>query len=134
MQAGFGSVHPFRPGRGGGAGGVPLHPALAYVIQVVGMDAAEKMAAEGSVKQCKCKNSSCLKLYCDCFAHGVYCVGCSCLNCLNTVEHYAEVFLSFFLLFFFLFFFFFFFFFSFFFFFLSFFLSFFFFFFFTHLL
>ncbi|XP_050214777.1 protein tesmin/TSO1-like CXC 7 [Mercurialis annua] len=38
-------------------------------------------------KQCNCKNSKCLKLYCECFAAGVYCNGCNCLNCRNNVEH-----------------------------------------------
>ncbi|KAM7275064.1 hypothetical protein ACFE04_016930 [Oxalis oulophora] len=37
-------------------------------------------------KQCNCKNSRCLKLYCECFAAGVYCDGCNCSNCQNNVE------------------------------------------------
>ncbi|XP_024538053.1 protein tesmin/TSO1-like CXC 6 [Selaginella moellendorffii] len=38
-------------------------------------------------KQCNCKNSRCLKLYCECFASGVYCDGCNCLNCWNNSEN-----------------------------------------------
>ncbi|KAI0488104.1 hypothetical protein KFK09_027931 [Dendrobium nobile] len=38
-------------------------------------------------KQCNCRNSKCLKLYCECFASGVYCNGCSCTNCSNNVEN-----------------------------------------------
>ncbi|KAF3454344.1 hypothetical protein FNV43_RR04791 [Rhamnella rubrinervis] len=35
-------------------------------------------------KRCNCKRSKCLKLYCECFAAGLYCVGpCSCQDCLN---------------------------------------------------
>jgi hypothetical protein len=34
-------------------------------------------------KQCNCKNSQCLKLYCECFASGRYCDGCNCQNCCN---------------------------------------------------
>lgn len=35
-------------------------------------------------KQCNCKNSRCLKLYCECFASGVYCnPNCNCSNCCN---------------------------------------------------
>ncbi len=34
-------------------------------------------------KQCNCKNSRCLKLYCECFASGRYCDGCNCHNCCN---------------------------------------------------
>jgi hypothetical protein len=38
-------------------------------------------------KPCNCKNSRCLKLYCDCFASGVYCNGCNCRNCHNNKDH-----------------------------------------------
>ncbi|KAG6551091.1 hypothetical protein Mapa_007326 [Marchantia paleacea] len=38
-------------------------------------------------KQCNCKNSRCLKLYCECFASGTYCDGCNCVNCCNNVEN-----------------------------------------------
>ncbi|KAM7515330.1 hypothetical protein LguiA_004913 [Lonicera macranthoides] len=40
-------------------------------------------------KQCNCKHSRCLKLYCECFATGVYCDGCNCVNCHNTVANEA---------------------------------------------
>ncbi|KAH7301993.1 hypothetical protein KP509_23G051600 [Ceratopteris richardii] len=40
-------------------------------------------------KQCNCKNSRCLKLYCECFASGTYCDGCNCVNCYNNVENEA---------------------------------------------
>lgn len=33
---------------------------------------------------CNCQKSKCLKLYCDCFAAGVYCEGCNCRDCMNT--------------------------------------------------
>ncbi|XP_039025924.1 protein tesmin/TSO1-like CXC 7 [Hibiscus syriacus] len=38
-------------------------------------------------KQCGCKQSKCLKLYCDCFASGEYCNGCICCDCCNNVEN-----------------------------------------------
>lgn len=38
-------------------------------------------------KQCNCKHSRCLKLYCECFAMGIYCDGCNCVNCHNNVEN-----------------------------------------------
>ncbi len=39
-------------------------------------------------KACNCKNSKCLKLYCECFASGSYCsVSCNCQGCQNN-EHY----------------------------------------------
>ncbi|KAI5400758.1 hypothetical protein KIW84_065569, partial [Lathyrus oleraceus] len=38
----------------------------------------------GACNNCKCRKTQCLKLYCSCFAAGVYCTGpCSCQNCLN---------------------------------------------------
>lgn len=36
---------------------------------------------------CNCQKSRCLKLYCDCFAAGVYCEGCNCVECLNTAAN-----------------------------------------------
>ncbi|XP_006656939.2 protein tesmin/TSO1-like CXC 7 isoform X2 [Oryza brachyantha] len=38
-------------------------------------------------KHCNCKNSQCLKLYCECFAAGLYCDGCHCKQCGNKVEN-----------------------------------------------
>ncbi|KAF9605084.1 hypothetical protein IFM89_013754 [Coptis chinensis] len=39
-------------------------------------------------KRCNCKKSKCLKLYCECFAAGVYCVEpCSCQDCFNKPVH-----------------------------------------------
>ncbi|KAL8498015.1 hypothetical protein ACS0TY_021383 [Phlomoides rotata] len=40
-------------------------------------------------KQCNCKHSRCLKLYCECFASGVFCDGCNCVNCHNNAENEA---------------------------------------------
>ncbi|XP_024026990.1 protein tesmin/TSO1-like CXC 5 [Morus notabilis] len=40
-------------------------------------------------KQCNCRHSRCLKLYCECFASGIYCDGCNCINCYNNVENEA---------------------------------------------
>ncbi|KAF8016746.1 hypothetical protein BT93_H2082 [Corymbia citriodora subsp. variegata] len=43
---------------------------------------------DGACKRCNCKKSKCLKLYCECFAAGVYCIEpCSCLDCLNKPIH-----------------------------------------------
>ncbi|XP_052207866.1 protein tesmin/TSO1-like CXC 3 isoform X2 [Diospyros lotus] len=46
-------------------------------------------AGEGEgCKRCNCKKSKCLKLYCECFAAGVYCVEpCSCQDCFNKLIH-----------------------------------------------
>ncbi|KAL9405753.1 hypothetical protein Peur_002725 [Populus x canadensis] len=39
-------------------------------------------------RRCNCKKSRCLKLYCECFAAGIYCLDtCSCVNCINKPEY-----------------------------------------------
>jgi hypothetical protein len=38
-------------------------------------------------KTCNCRNSRCLKLYCECFASGQYCYGCNCQSCFNNPEN-----------------------------------------------
>eukprot|EP01041_Mallomonas_annulata_P011734 gene11734-24613_t len=40
-------------------------------------------------RQCNCKRSNCLKLYCECFANGVYCnpKKCNCNSCFNNSEN-----------------------------------------------
>ncbi|KAK9735278.1 hypothetical protein RND81_04G195700 [Saponaria officinalis] len=41
-----------------------------------------------SCKRCNCKRSKCLKLYCECFAAGLYCVEpCNCQDCFNKPAH-----------------------------------------------
>jgi len=44
------------------------------------------------IGRCTCKKSSCLKLYCQCFANSVYCSSedCRCTNCYNSM-HYNEM-------------------------------------------
>ncbi|KAG6526808.1 hypothetical protein ZIOFF_016809 [Zingiber officinale] len=43
-------------------------------------------------KRCNCKKSKCLKLYCECFAAGVYCSEpCSCQECVNKPVHEETV-------------------------------------------
>ena len=37
--------------------------------------------------KCTCKNSNCLKFYCECFANGKTCQNCLCCNCQNTIEY-----------------------------------------------
>jgi len=38
-------------------------------------------------RHCNCKNSKCLKLYCECLAHGEYCDDrCNCCDCHNNVQ------------------------------------------------
>lgn len=43
-------------------------------------------------RRCKCKNSRCLKLYCECFRAGRHCgPDCECICCHNNLAHAAEV-------------------------------------------
>ncbi|KAI4378861.1 hypothetical protein MLD38_016285 [Melastoma candidum] len=43
-------------------------------------------------KRCNCKKSKCLKLYCECFAAGVYCIEpCACQGCFNKPIHEETV-------------------------------------------
>ncbi|KAH8491081.1 hypothetical protein H0E87_023280 [Populus deltoides] len=53
----------------------------------------QKLENQGaSRKRCNCKRSKCLKLYCECFAAGLYCIEpCSCLDCFNNPGHEGTV-------------------------------------------
>lgn len=56
---------------------------------------AEAAESPGTVpsarmRKCNCRNSRCLKLYCDCFAGGKLCDGCNCVNCHNTESLVVE--------------------------------------------
>jgi len=65
---------------------VKASPAVATpVVQAAGGP------APAGPKRCNCKNSKCLKLYCDCFKTGTYCNGCMCRDCKNTEEHESIV-------------------------------------------
>ncbi|GMP60782.1 hypothetical protein CsSME_00023502 [Camellia sinensis var. sinensis] len=45
---------------------------------------SEQAEESDACKRCNCKKSKCLKLYCECFAAGLYCVEpCSCQDCFN---------------------------------------------------
>ena len=49
----------------------------------------QQQSGFGAQKHCNCKNSRCLKLYCECFASGRYCDHCNCQNCCNNRDHEA---------------------------------------------
>ncbi|AES76818.2 putative transcription factor Tesmin family [Medicago truncatula] len=87
-----------------GVGGLPMPvPAQVQTLQHssvrVGKQESPKPRSrpnfevkEGTPKkqrQCNCKHSKCLKLYCECFASGIYCDGCNCVNCFNNVDNEA---------------------------------------------
>ena len=48
-------------------------------------------SSDDETTKCNCKNSSCLKMYCECFAKQVFCQGdCRCQNCFNTFHYKKE--------------------------------------------
>ncbi|CAF1166446.1 unnamed protein product [Adineta ricciae] len=50
----------------------------------------EHLPVQYQRKPCNCTKSMCLKLYCDCFANGLNCQNCACLNCHNDARHEEE--------------------------------------------
>ena len=54
------------------------------------MAVASGASAKSLGKKCNCKNSKCLKLYCECFASGRYCDDCNCFLCKNSPESAHE--------------------------------------------
>ncbi len=54
---------------------------------VVGTSQAPGTQQNNGRKNCNCKNSRCLKLYCECFASGEYCKNCNCNGCCNNIEN-----------------------------------------------
>lgn len=50
----------------------------------------EKEEEKKKTHKCNCKKSRCLKLYCECFANGEYCIGCSCQDCANVLQNEKE--------------------------------------------
>lgn len=45
---------------------------------------------QASKNLCSCKNTQCIKLYCECFRNNKYCIDCSCVNCFNLPD-YEEI-------------------------------------------
>jgi protein lin-54 len=45
------------------------------------------LVSKSGKRGCNCKNSKCLKLYCECFSLGEYCYNCNCSNCSNNAEN-----------------------------------------------
>ncbi|KAJ8756199.1 hypothetical protein K2173_024746 [Erythroxylum novogranatense] len=48
----------------------------------------KRAKSEIESKRCSCRRSRCLKLYCECFAAGLYCLeSCTCENCFNSTGY-----------------------------------------------
>ena len=64
-----------------------------YPLYITDTKMTEKFNEEKNKKKfsCNCKKSKCLKLYCDCFANGEYCVDCNCQSCSNVIGNEDEI-------------------------------------------
>lgn len=60
-------------------------PAAPLWTSPVELKAAEPTKNPGA--GCNCRNSRCLKLYCECLRKNQVCVGCNCVGCENTHEN-----------------------------------------------
>lgn len=55
-------------------------------------DFAFRVVQEVRTTFCRCKQTKCLKLYCDCFANSMRCAeDCKCMNCSNTPAHDEQI-------------------------------------------
>ncbi|KAG8375458.1 hypothetical protein BUALT_Bualt10G0102000 [Buddleja alternifolia] len=62
-------------------------PEESFCLQLPRKKSSDSSDGDGC-KRCNCKKSKCLKLYCDCFAAGIYCADtCSCQGCYNRPEY-----------------------------------------------
>ena len=51
------------------------------------LNSEDKDLIKSNSTPCNCSKSGCLKLYCECFAKGSYCIGCNCINCFNVPNY-----------------------------------------------
>ena len=57
----------------------------------IDLDDDQTMSNAKKGLSCNCKNSGCLKRYCECFSRMKYCdENCQCKNCFNVVQHEQE--------------------------------------------
>jgi len=60
--------------------------------QLLSKPQIDSKLTHGTVKRCSCKRTKCLKLYCPCFADGLFCnAKCNCSDCFNDQSSIAQV-------------------------------------------
>merc|ERR1711959_419862 len=60
--------------------------------QLLSKPQIDSKLTHGTVKRCSCKRTKCLKLYCPCFANGLFCnAKCNCSDCFNDQNCIAQV-------------------------------------------
>ena len=57
-----------------------------YLGKYIILENGKKQINKDLIK-CNCKNSSCLKFYCECFSNGKYCGNCLCCSCKNISQY-----------------------------------------------
>ncbi|KAI1704120.1 tesmin/TSO1-like CXC domain, cysteine-rich domain-containing protein [Ditylenchus destructor] len=78
--------------RAGQPGGVrdPITGSILTSFMGGSAQKAKPRKSSSKKKPCNCTKSMCLKLYCDCFANGEFCLDCNCKDCHNNLDHEAE--------------------------------------------
>jgi hypothetical protein len=65
-------------------------PTFGVFSQIINSEMQKNQTPISSDLPCGCQKTKCLKLYCECFAEGKYCLNCNCKNCHNTADHEEE--------------------------------------------
>lgn len=61
----------------------PLFLNLTYDASTQTENGLPVIRSRPSTGCCTCRKTKCLKLYCECFANGNFCLGCGCIKCYN---------------------------------------------------
>ena len=66
-----------------------------FICKKMSIDLDDDLTNPNIIKKnnmgCNCKNSGCLKRYCECFSRMKYCdINCQCKNCYNNIKHEKE--------------------------------------------
>lgn len=81
-------LHPFQPYSDSIANNLKMYS----FSKMTSVEYQKKTQEELEKKKffCNCKKSKCLKLYCECFANGEFCINCNCQDCSNVIGNEEE--------------------------------------------